>query len=292
MKYQCKTALLVEGGGMKCAYSAGVLDAFLDEGISFDYAIGVSAGAASIASFLAGQRDRNRRFYCVHVRDSRVLSVQNLLRTGSVFGLEYIYGDMTNEGGGDPLDFDAFMSNPAEMYFPATDAATGQPRYFSKRELKRNHYEPIMATCAIPAMCRPVSYQGKQYFDGGVSDSIPVRKALSDGCEQIVAILSKPKGYRMTPQKHRRAYSRLLRKYPRTSQALNERHSNYNHSLVYLEELEAKGRALLFNPSGAVKISTYTRDPRVMQKLYDNGLADGRARSGEVKAFLEGKKRG
>ena len=130
-----KIGLLVEGGGMKCAYSAGVLDAFLDEGIAFDYCAGVSAGAANLVSYLAGQRDRNRRYYCIYVKDPRYLSTRNFIKTGSLFGLQYIYGDMTNEGGEDPLDFDALMANPSELVFPATDAAHGEGAVFYQAEI-------------------------------------------------------------------------------------------------------------------------------------------------------------
>ena len=119
-----KTGLIVEGGGMKCAYSAGILDRFLDDKITFDYCIGVSAGAANTLSYLAGQRGRNLRFYTVHLDDPRYLSVRSLLRTGNLFGLEYIYGTLTNSDGADPIDYDAIMKNQAEFYMQATDALT------------------------------------------------------------------------------------------------------------------------------------------------------------------------
>lgn len=125
-----KTGLIVEGGGMKCAYSAGILDKFLDDSIAFDYCIGVSAGAANTLSYLAGQRGRNLRFYTVHLDDPRYLSVRSLLRTGNLFGLQYIYGTLTNSDGADPIDYDAIMKNPAEFYMPATDALTGRAAYF------------------------------------------------------------------------------------------------------------------------------------------------------------------
>ena len=86
-----KTGLVVEGGGMKCAYSAGILDRFLDEHITFDYCIGVSAGSANVASYLAGQRGRNLRFYVDHLHEPGYMGVKNLLRTGQFFGLQYIY---------------------------------------------------------------------------------------------------------------------------------------------------------------------------------------------------------
>ncbi len=105
-----KTGLIVGGGGMKCAYSAGILDRFLDDKITFDYCIGVSAGAANTLSLPCRyQRGRNLRFYTVHLDDPRYLSVRSLLRTGNLFGLEYIYGTLTNSDGADPIDYDAIM---------------------------------------------------------------------------------------------------------------------------------------------------------------------------------------
>ena len=130
------------------------LDAFLDDNITFDYCMGVSAGAANTASYLAGQRGRNLRFYIEHVKDPRYISIKNLIKTGSLFGLQYIYGTLTNSTGNDPLDYDALMANPSEFHFPATNAATGKAEYFSKEDLGRDDYRGIMATCALPGFCK------------------------------------------------------------------------------------------------------------------------------------------
>jgi predicted patatin/cPLA2 family phospholipase len=284
-----KTGLIVEGGGMKCAYSAGVLDEFLDEQLQFDYCIGVSAGSANCASFLAGQRGRNLRYYTQYVKDPRYLSVSSWLKTGSLFGLQYIYGELSNEGGRDPLDFDAYHANPTEAFVAATEGKTGKTHYFNKNEIRRNDYEPIMASCALPVACRPIVYQGHSYFDGGVSDSIPVRHALDWGCDRIVIILSKPRGFRMHPQSHRIPYSvALARQYPRIVEDLNHRHQVYNQEMDLVDYLVRVGRAKTFCPSGQVKIGTYTTDPVVMQQLYDNGLQDAKKRKKEIKEFLYG----
>lgn len=284
-----KTGLIVEGGGMKCAYSAGVLDVFLDEGIIFDYCIGVSAGAANAASYLAGQRERNMRYYTEHVKDPRYISVKSLLTTGSLFGLQFIYGDMTNEGGIDPLDYDAYHNNPTEAYLPATDAVTGRPHYFHKNEIRRNAYQPIMATCALPVACRPIVYEGHTYYDGGVSDSVPIAHALSHGCERVVVLFSKPKGFRMKPQGGKIGYTLALRrKYPKTVEALNHRHEVYNREMDQVDQLEREGRLMSFCPSEEIKIGTYTTDPAVMMQLYENGLADARANVNQLKEFLHG----
>lgn len=281
-----KTGLLVEGGGMKCAYSAGVLDVFLDENVTFDYVMGVSAGAANAASFVAGQRDRNRRFYVVHAQDPRYLGVRNFLKTGEVFGLHFIYGDLTNEDGIDPLDFDAVLQNPAELHFPATNANTGEPRFFSKEEVEKNHYEPFMATCALPVMCKPVMIDGEPYYDGGVTVSLPIEKMLDDGCEKIVAILSKPYGYVKTPQRLKHGYHRALRKYPKTIEALDNRHISYNRQLKQLIALQNEGKALIFYAPSDIEMKTTTSDPAVMQTLYERGVEDAKRDLAVVTNFL------
>lgn len=285
-----KIGLVVEGGGMKCAYSAGVLDIFLDEGIQFDYCIGVSAGAANSASFLAGQRERNMRYYTKHVKDPRYISLRSLLTTGSLFGLQYIYGTMTNEGGGDPLDYDAYHNNPTEAYLPATDAETGLPHYFNKNEIRRNEYQPIMATCALPVACRPISYEGHVYYDGGVSDSMPIEHALEHGCDRLIVIFSKPRGFRMKPQGGKIAYTLGLKhKYPKIVEDLNHRHEVYNRQMDMVDTLEKEGKVMTFCPSADIKIGTYTTDPAVMMQLYDNGIADAQKQMSQIKEFLNGK---
>lgn len=283
-----KTGLLVEGGGMKCAYSAGVLDILLDEKIPFDYCVGVSAGAANVASFLGGQRNRNQRFYCIHVTDPNYISLRNFVFKKNMFGLQYIYGNMSSSAGIDPLDFEAVLANPAEMVFPATNAKTGKAKYFTKHDMTQDHYEPIMATCALPVMCQPIQIDGEYYYDGGVSDSLPIDKMIADGCTKFVVILSKPKGYRMQPQGHRFSYTLALRRrFPRTVDAINHRHENYNASLDKILELEKEGRALVFRPSSDIKISTYTTDPAIMKKLYENGVDDAMKQVRMIKSFME-----
>lgn len=281
-----KTGLIVEGGGMKCAYSAGVLDAFLDEGIEFDYAIGVSAGSANTASFLAGQRGRNLRFYTDWIEDPDYFGFKSFVKNGNLFNLQHIYGDMTNSTGVDPIDFPAICSNPTEYWIVATDARTGKPAYFPKSAMKQDDYRCIMASCALPAACRPVFIDGRPYYDGGVTDAIPVGRALADGCDKIVAILSKPRGFVKKPEGMKFLYSILCRKYPKTIQALNNRHVMYASCQKKLYDLEKTGRAFIFAPSDPPKMSTYTMDRAVEQQLYDLGLKDFSSVKNQFKSFL------
>lgn len=281
-----KTGLIVEGGGMKCAYSAGVLDVFIENGMDFDYVSGVSAGSACAASFLAGQRERNRRFYSIHSMSKKYAGVENLMKTGSFFGLDYIYSTLTNSDGADPLDFPALMANPAEFEVVATDAVTGHAVYFDKSDMSQDHYEAIKASCALPVMSNPQVVNGREYFDGGVSDSIPIQRAYEKGVRKAVVIFSKPEGYLMQPQKHRPIYSVALHRYPAIVYRLNHRHEFYNRQITKVRKLRDEGKVLTFSPSSKIKVGTYKVDQDVMEALYANGRRDAEARVSELKVFL------
>lgn len=281
-----KLGLVVEGGGMKCAYSAAVLDRFLDDGITFDYAIGVSAGSGNIASFLAGQRERNLRFYTEYIHDKEYFGIYPLKTTGSIFGLEYIYQQITGSEGKDPLDIETLQANPTEFEVTATDAITGKPHYFSGKMLKKDDCSIIMAGASIPAVCPPVKIEGRNYYDGGVSDSIPVDHALEKGCDRIVVITSKPRDYVKEPQKFHNAYAWKCHRYPKIVEALDHRHEMYMKQKERLYQLEKEGTAFVFAPSKKLRMSTYDMKEKDNRALYDLGLKDYGERRGEWISWL------
>lgn len=281
-----KTGLVVEGGGMRCAYSAGLLDRFMENGITFDYCIGVSAGSANTASYVAGQKGRNIRFYTEHVGDPRYFGLRSFFKTGDIFGLEYIYGDLTNSDGKDPIDYQAIMDSPMEFKIVATNALTGKPEYFDKSQMIKDDYRHIMASCAIPAACRPVEVEGNKYYDGGVADSIPVQRALDDGCERLVVILSKPKDFVRKRQSLRAVYSLMCRKYPQIVKEINTRHIEYAKQKEFVSELENEGRAFVFAPDDTVNVSTFNMDIKKERQLYDMGLSHFDSRFEEFARFM------
>lgn len=282
-----KTGLVVEGGGMKCAYCAGVLDQFLEHGITFDYCIGVSAGAASVASYLAGQKGRNLRFYTEYIDDPWYFGVRSFLKNGDLFNLKYIYGDLTNSGGRDPLDLEALKKNPADYEIVATCAETGEGVYFSKDDLIQDDYRHVMASCAIPAVCRPVEIDGKHYYDGGLADSIPMQRALDRGCDKLVVIASKSRKFVKTPEKFRMMYTLMCRKYPKAVKALNDRYLTYRRQQKLMFDLEKAGTAFLFTPETDRKINTFTMNREVNQHMYDLGVQDFRRKQQKLAAFLK-----
>ncbi len=282
-----KIGLVAEGGGMKCAYTSGVLDRFLDDDIHFDYNIGVSAGSACIASYLAGQRDRNLRFYTTHIHEKGYFGFDSFLKTGNLFGLSYIYETLTNSDGADPLDFDAIVANPGEFVVVATDAETGKPHYFYKKNMKKDQYKEIMASCALPAACRPQIVDGRAYYDGGVSDSIPINRALEDGCDKVVVITTKPRDFVKTPEKPKLVYSFLCRKYPKIVEALDNRHITYMETMHNMFELEKQGKVLVIAPSKHLEMGTYEMDEKNEMALYELGVEDYENAKEKLAQFLK-----
>ena len=281
-----KIGLVVEGGGMKCAYNAGILDAFLEEQIAFDYCIGVSAGSGNLASYLAGQRERNLRFFTKHIHSSNYFGLKSLLKTGDLFGLKYIYGDLTCAEGKDPLDFSAFMKNPAEYEAVVTNALTGKPEYFGREMMKQDDYRVIMASSAIPVVCHPVELNGIPYFDGGLTDAIPVRRALEQGCKKLVVILSKNRDYVRKPQGMRKLYSRVCCSYPNIVDAIDRRHIVYNENMKDVFSLEREGIAFVFAASEPIRVGTYSMKEKAELELYDVGRRDFSTQKENLMKFL------
>ena len=281
-----KIGLVVEGGGMKCAYNAAILDAFLDHNITFAYCIGASGGSGNLASYLAGQRGRNLRFFTEHIHSPGYFGLRSFFKTGNLFGLQYIYGTLTNSTGKDPLDFPTLKNNPAEYEVVVTNALTGKAEYFGKETMVQDDYRLIMASSAIPAACRPVELNDIPYFDGGLSDAIPVSRALEKGCDRLVVILSKMRDYVRKPQGMRFLYTMRCRQYPQIIFLIDHRHIAYNQNLQEVFALERAGKAFVFAPSHPIHVGTYSMNEQLERDLYALGMEDFSKQQDALAAFM------
>ncbi len=280
-----KIGLVVEGGGMRGVYGCGVLDTLLENSITFPYGIGVSAGAANLASFLAEQQGRNYRFYTTYAFDERYMGLKNFFNTGSFFGMDFIYSELTEVI--DPINYDSLLNPSKEYYIVAANAETGEPTYFSREDLDKHRGEILKASSAVPGMCKPIEIDGIMYFDGGVTDPIPVKRALNDGCEKIIAVLTRPRGYVKKPEKGKMIYSELLKDYPSIINAMNVRHSVYNSTLEYLNELEKEGKAIVFTPEDTQGVTIVTRNKEHLITLYNEGRVEAERRLQDIIEFMK-----
>ena len=173
-----KLGVIDVGGGFRDIYGAGVFDWCLDHDVNFDYCIGISAGSANLASYLARQRGRNYTFYMDYVFRKEYASLDNWLKTRNYVDLDYVYSTLSNSDGENPIDYETLAKNPAEFYVGACDARTGQAVYFSKSCLKKDHYDIFKGSCALPMFCKPYRVENIPCLDGGISDPVPVLKAF------------------------------------------------------------------------------------------------------------------
>lgn len=278
-----KTAVIDVGGGLRGIYAAGVLDDCLENKISFSVGIGVSAGSANIASYLAGQKGRNYLFYTKYAFRKNYMSLHNLLFKKSYIDMEYVYGTLSNDDGENPLDYAAMAANPAQFITVALNADTGKVQYFDKGDLSQNNYDVIKASCSIPFICHPYWIKGVPYYDGALGDPIPVEKAFSMGCDKVVLILTKPRAYHRTAKKDRLLAAGIRRKYPLAAAQLKLRAETYNAGIIAARRYEEQGRLLIVAPDDTCGMDTLTRDVEAMKRFYEKGVQDGE----KIAAFLK-----
>lgn len=278
-----KTGLVLEGGGMRGIYTAGVLDVFLEHGLSFDGLIGVSAGAIHGCSFLSGQKGRSIRYYKQYCADPRFMSLQSWLKTGDIVGADFCYHELPDKL--DIYDHDAFLSCPTAFYVTCSNLETGKAEYIRLTDMRRQ-IDYLRASASLPYFSRIVTLDGKPYLDGGCTDSIPVEAFRQMGYDRNVLVLTQHAGYRKEPELSTLA-KLLYRKYPAFSKALQQRYIEYNRTLDRIAELEQEGSIFVIRPSQPLIIGRTEKDPETIQAIYDIGRKDALEQIGPLKTWLQ-----
>lgn len=272
------TGIVDVGGGMRGVFGCGVTDFLLDNDITFDYCLGVSAGSANLASYVSRQRGRNYRYYTKYSLRPEYMSAFNFVTKHSFFDLDYVYSVLSDSDGEDPLDYKTLSQSNQIYKAVATNGETGEPHYFTKDDFRQDFYEPLKASSAIPGVCKPISIDGTDYFDGGVSDPIPVEKALADGCDHVFLILTKPIDFVKKPEMFKSAYTKVLKNYPAIIKKLNIRHETYNNEIKKALELSKEGKVTIIAPDDGYSVTAFTRNIRELNHLYNEGYI----KSGEI----------
>lgn len=262
--------LVLEGGAQRGIYTAGVLDVFLENGLDFDTVIGVSAGALHGSSYVSKQKGRSIEYTLKYCRHKDFMSISSFIRTGNIVGTQFSYRDIPNTLV--PFDYDSFESSRTKMYAVCTNVETGKAEYIECVDL-RNNIDILRASASMPFVSQFVELFGKNYLDGGVTDSIPVQKALDIGCDKVVVILTQPFGYQKKPSKPIIANTKY-KKYPNLATAINARYKVYNETVKTIDKLEKEGKIFVIRPSAKVKIGRMEKDAAVIKQMYDLGCKD------------------
>ena len=277
--------LILEGGTFRPIFSCGVMDALLHHDVMFDYVIGVSAGITNGFSYLSRQSERNLELMRRYRNDKRYLSPVNYLKCGSMFGLDFVFDEIPNRLL--PFDWDAFNAYEGRIRVGVTNVETGEAEYLDGRELDEK-CTMLRATCAIPFYFPPIKIGDKTYYDGGLSDSIPIRKSLADGNDKNLIILTQPQGYRKTLSRSSRAAAAALRhRYPRLAATLLARPKMYNETVCFCDHLAAyhPRDTVLLRP--LAPINSFESDVTRLENAYWEGYRLAEARMDEIKRLFD-----
>lgn len=278
-----QAGLVLEGGGMKGIYTAGVLDFFLDKGIEFFSVYGVSAGACHMCSYLSKQRGRARDISVDYLDSKRYCSVESLLTTGDIFNVNTCYTLIPEYLS--PYDHAAFEKYQGKAYSVVTNIQTGRPEYMRLRDLRKDIIK-VRASASLPLVSRNVKIGNKYYLDGGISDAIPLQKSIVDGNRKNIVIMTKEVGYVRQPS----SYMELIRlrylNFPKVYELMRDRHINYNETLAYIERQRECGGAFVIRPQKASAVGRLEKDKQKLIALYEEGYQDGEANYEELMNYL------
>lgn len=277
--------LVLEGGGMRAMYTAGVLEYFLEQDVYFPYTVGVSAGACVATSYLSRQKGRNKIVNVDMVTDKRYISWGNYFRMGQMFGMDFIFDEIPNRLV--PFDFAAFAASREEFVAATTDVATGETIFYRKSDPDFDVLTVLRASSSLPFIAPIVDFGGRQLLDGGISDPIPLKQAEKDGMTRNVVVLTRDDGYRKSPNRFAWIVRRVYRKFPEFVKVMLRRHQIYNGQTAYIREQEAQGNVFVIRPQRPLEVGRMEKNAAKLDALYWQGYEDAKRLLPSLRAWSE-----
>ena len=279
-----KTGLVLEGGGLRGIFTAGVLDFFLEKNIEFDNCIGVSAGACHACSYLAKQHKRAFNVSVDYLDDKRYCTLYSLIKTGDLFDVDLVYNEIPNKL--NPIDNKAFMKNKTKFQAVITNCETGKPEYPEIKDFDKDTVY-VRASSSLPLLSRMVKINENVYLDGGVSDSIPIKKSIENGNKKNVVILTRDKNYRKKQSALGKITAVRYKKFPKFVELMNTRYSRYNEILDYIDELESKGEIFVIRPEVELTLGRIEKNRKKLFEVYNIGYETAKKNYEKLKEYLE-----
>ena len=279
-----KSALILEGGGMRGLYSAGVLDVLMENGIETDIAAGVSAGALFGINYKSKQIGRVLRYNLKYAGISENLGIKSLLKTGDLMNKKFYFDELPFKL--DVMDIETYKKCKTEFYAVVTNLNSGLPEYKNISELENaDCIEYLRASGSLPFVTKPVIVKGIPYLDGGVSDSIPVRHFIEKGYDKIIVILTKPHGFKTGGKIP--CTGLAYKEYPQFANVLKNRNFFYAEQLNHINQLEKENKIIVIRPTQHIKVRTTEKNRETLQKIYDLGVKDCNEKIMTIKKYLE-----
>lgn len=282
-----KTGVVFEGGAVRTVYSCGVMDALIEQQVDFDYLVGVSAGIAYGTSFISKQFGRNRELLLKYAADPRYMGFRNMIRPGNrhcYFGLDFGFVELPLRLV--PFDYDAFAKWPGVAEAVVTDLETGRPVY-APLDLNDPNTNLLQASCAMPLLFPIFDVNGIKCMDGGCADAIPWRRALDVGCDRVVVVLTRERGYVRKSESLQPLIEFAYRKYPKFVEIMRTRADRCNADREAMFRAEKEGRLLILAPDSTKDFSRTERDSAKIDALWNQGYRHAQTRIEEIRSFIE-----
>lgn len=278
-----KIGLVLEGGGMRGIFTAGVLDFFLEKNITVDNCVAVSAGACLGASYMSKQHKRGFNAIADHINKKEYASFYNLITTGDFFHVDYSYRRVVEEF--NPFDNETYMKNPTIFQVVMTNVKTGEAEYpHVKNAVKELIY--IRASASLPFLSRMVEIDGQLYLDGGVSDPIPLKKSLENGNTKNILVLTRDRKYRKKQSKLGKLSAVRYKKYPKFVELMNTRYKRYNETMEYIYDLEKKGKIFIIQPQKPLSLGRIEKNREKLEEVYRIGYKEAEKRYEKLIEYL------
>ncbi|MBR6633258.1 MAG: patatin family protein [Clostridia bacterium] len=280
-----KKGLILEGGAMRGLFTAGVMDVLMENGVVFDGAVGVSAGAAFGCNYKSGQIGRVLRYNMRFCRDKRYCGLYSLIKDGNIYSSQFCYGEVPLKH--DVFDFEAYKNNPMEFYVVCTDVETGEAVYKKYEYPNDSGFDWIRASASMPLVSQVVEIDGQKLLDGGIADSIPLRFFEGLGYEKNIVVLTQPKDYRKKKNRALPLIKMKYKKFPKFVEAMANRHNMYNDTLDYIAQKEKRGEIIVIRPPEKLNVGKIEKDPEKLKTAYEIGRSVALENLEGIKKYLQ-----
>lgn len=281
-----QVSLVLEGGARRGLFTSGVLDYFMEHGLYLPYVTGSSAGACNANSYISRQIGRMSECSIPKDKTEDFLNVRSILRKRTILDMDLLFDDFPNKIY--PFDFETYARSPIQCDYTVTNCLTGQVEYMDDRQDRDRLLQIVRASSSLPVMSKMVEIDGVPYCDGGVADAVPLFRAMKQGYQKNIVVLTRGYGYRKRfSERSQRLYQVLLRKYPKLVETLGNRHIKYNRLMEYLEqqEREKTGRVLVIRPTQP-EIDRLERDRKKLGDFYMHGYRTAEAMWPQILAYV------
>lgn len=282
-----KVGIIDVGGGLRDIFGTGIFDYLIDKNIFIDFLVGISAGSGNVITYMSKQSRRNYKSYMYFSKRKEYMSLSNFIKNRNYVDVEYIYNTLASDIGELPFDYETFRKSKSECLVVVSNAVTGEPEYFTKDDIHKNDYGICAASSNLPVMNKPYSYKDILYYDGSITDPIPIEKCYEAKCDKIIIILTRPISFRKKEKKHKHLYKKVKKEYPIFTEKLENRSGLYNKKLDDIIAKKDKN-ILIISPEETSGLKTLTRNYDKMDLLYKEGYEKGKL----IEDFINNKKKG